>query len=83
MSLAGMGQVNRDNDAGLVWETADSSIDGKYDEAKNLAIMRKIAISKSTVIRLSGDKRKDRTITSKEKKSMRDILAAYDALMLN
>jgi hypothetical protein len=83
MSLLGMGKVDRDNDAGLVWETTDSPIDGRHDGANNLAVMRKIAMSKTTVIRLSGDKRKDRTITSKEKKSMRDILAAYDALMLN
>lgn len=80
-NLYGMGSVKRDNDGGEVWETTDSQVgeSGGMDGKANLEVIRKIANSKKTLLRLSGKYRKDRTITSSEKKAMKEVLEVYDA----
>lgn len=82
MSLLGMGTVDRDNDGGKVWEFTDSRVDrNSMDDENNLRVIREVATSKTTTIRLSGKYRNDRTITNSEKKAMREILEAYDSIM--
>lgn len=82
MQLGGMGTIDRDNESGKVWETTDSSInpDG-MNGINNLMVIRAIAESDKAVLRLSGKRTKDRTITSSEKRAIKKVLAAYDALV--
>lgn len=81
IALIGMGRTERDNNGGKVWETTDSSISaGNLSAISNLIAIRAIADSKKAVIRLSGKRTSDRTITRSEKTAMKKILAAYDAL---
>ena len=73
--LRGLGRFERDNDAGQIWEWSDTK-PSEY----NLGVLSEVANSKKTTIRYNGSQyRKDRTITSSEKKALREVLAAFDA----
>ena len=69
------GEIETDNGGGI-WEWLDRSADSDEFE-----IMKAIANGKQVKIRFSGKKyHKDRTVTSKEKIAMKNIIDAYEAL---
>lgn len=82
MEIKGLGSVDRDNSGGKVWEWVDLDISSSnFQSINNLTVMRMVASSKKTTLRLSGDKyRKDRTISPKEKRSIKMVLDAYDKI---
>ena len=66
-------EVKRDNNSGDVWEW---SVFGNSSNIRN--IVRKVIESKTAKLRCVGRKyHKDRTITKKEKKALKNILSAY------
>jgi hypothetical protein len=68
--------ITRDNSGGSVWETADY-----YAENSDLAALKQIAGSKSATIRFAGrERRHDHTITAKERRDIRDAIAAHEEL---
>lgn len=72
----GFSGVDRDNDAGGIWEWYDAT-----PSADDLDMIRKIIASDKAILRYSGQQYyDDRTITSAEKKAFKNILDAYEAL---
>lgn len=68
--------VERDNGSGEIWEWIDIPA-----EAREMEILRAIAESEKAVIRHEGSQYyKDRTITSREKQAIRDMLSVYESL---
>lgn len=70
------GEVKKDNGSGSVWEWYDTQMNSTlYD------IVKDIISSKSVKLRCNGSQYyKDRTITDQEKKSLQNVLDAYEAL---
>lgn len=67
-------EIIRDNDGGVVWETADIEADNYID------LLWKIANSKETIVRFQGsDYYFDFTIKDADKAATRDVLTAYEA----
>lgn len=65
--------VKKDNGYGKIWEWLDKS-----PSEKEFEMLVKIANSKSAKIRYNGSKYyKDRAITSREKKAIKDVLTVY------
>lgn len=70
------GEIKRDHDYGVVWEYYDGPV---TDEIYNMIIA--IMDSKKTIIRHQGDEyRFDWTVKEAEKKAIRNVLDAYEAL---
>ncbi len=70
------GEVKRDNGYGDIWEWYDDVNGDKY-----VNIAQAIIASKKPIIRYSGkDYFKDRTITEREKKALKNVLDAFDVL---
>lgn len=68
--------VTRDNDHGDVWEYVYFS-----PSADEIEMLHKIAASKETVVRFTGDSGyKEFTVKSSDKTAIKNILAAYDYL---
>lgn len=68
------GEIKRDHGSGEIWEWYQ-------DINPNLNMIKLIAKSKETIIRSHGkDYTKDRILTYREKKAIREILEAYEAL---
>lgn len=66
----------RDNSGGSVWEWSD-----EYVDEEGYKVLREIAASKKTIMRLSGTQyHKDHIITANEKARLTQVLDAYDAL---
>lgn len=69
------GEIETDNGGGI-WEWLDRSADSDEFE-----IMKAVANGKEVKIRFSGKKyHKDRTVTTKEKVAMKNVINAYEAL---
>ena len=65
--------ADRDNDGGKIWEWADLEWADRYGE-----ILNDIANSQTAKIRHNGRKYyKDRTITNREKQSIKDVMTVY------
>ena len=70
------GEIKTDNGSGSIWETLDRTVD-----AETYEIIKAIANGKNVKIRHNGkDYYKDRTITSKEKLALRNVIDAFEAL---
>lgn len=70
------GEIKTNNGSGSIWETLDRRVDSEI-----FTILKAIANSKSAKIRYNGkDYYKDRTITSSEKRAIRNVFDAYEAL---
>lgn len=70
------GEVEKDNGSGGIWEWYDVSMNNRH-----YVMIKDIISSKSVKIRHNGRQYyKDRTITSKEKQGLQNILNAYEAL---
>jgi hypothetical protein len=70
------GHIERDNSAGKIIEWLDEKVSSERE-----IMLRVIASSKNAVIRYNGKQYyKDRTIYDSEKKRIRDVLTAYEAL---
>ena len=70
------GEIKRDNSAGKIWEWYQD-IEGN----RHLALIKAIISSKEAIIRYVGkDYTKDRTITIREKRALKNVLEALDAL---
>lgn len=70
------GEIKTNNSGGSIWETLDRKVD---KETFNLLVA--ISNSKSAKIRHNGkDYYKDRTISSSEKRAIKKVLDAYEAL---
>ena len=68
--------VDRDNGYGDVWEVADIAPDDD-----DIALLKKISKSKETIIRFQGDNyHYDLTISSADKRAIKQVLRAYNAL---
>lgn len=67
--------IERDNDKGDVWEYADWTATDT-----DIAMLREIANSSSTKIRFSGNYTYDLTVSSADKKAIKQVLEAYDLL---
>lgn len=67
--------IERDNDRGDVWEYADWTATDT-----DIAMLREIANSSSTKIRFSGNYTYDLTVSSSDKKAIKQVLEAYDLL---
>ena len=68
--------IKRDNSSGKIIEWMDEKVLNERE-----VMLRAIASSKNTVIRYNGKQYyKDRTISEPEKKRIRDVLFAYEAL---
>lgn len=66
----------RDNEGGNVWEYVDFE-----PSAADIEMLKTIAASKETIIRFEGDERHyDLTVRSADKKAIREVLAAYEAI---
>ena len=66
--------ADRDNNGGKIWEWADLEWADRYAE-----ILNDIADSQTAKIRHNGQKYyKDRTITSREKQAIKDVMAVYE-----
>lgn len=73
---ADFGDVNRDNDGGRVWEWLDILVSS--DDYK---MIESIIASEKTIIRHEGNQYyDDRTLTKKEKDSLKNVIEAYEAL---
>lgn len=69
-------KFDSDHSGGKIWEWYDENL-----KPNELNFMKKIISSKSATIRLTGNKYyKDKTITSKQKRALQNILDAYEAL---
>lgn len=67
------GNFERDNDGGRIWEWADMSVSNN-----TIAILSMIADGNSAKVRYTGNKYyDDRTITSREKKVIKETLEVY------
>lgn len=68
--------VKRDNGGSYVWETIDYAA-----HSSDLTAIRKIAVAKKSIIRLSGDaRREDHDLTEREVKNIKTILNVFDDL---
>lgn len=67
--------IQRDNGYGFVWENAD--IVASYEDVE---LLKKIANSEETIIRFSGDRTYDLTVSASDKTAIKQVLDAYDAL---
>jgi hypothetical protein len=66
--------VKRDNGGGDVWEWIDIT-----PSSENIAMLKLITDSKSTIVRFQGDDYKnDRELTAKEKKAISDVFTVLD-----
>jgi hypothetical protein len=71
------GEIETDNDGGMIYEWLDRTA-----TQKELGIITALAYSKTAKIRCTGDKyHNDRSITDKERKVLRDVLLAYEAML--
>jgi hypothetical protein len=69
---------DRDNGSGDIWEWVDVNATPSH-----LSLIEDVIKSKSAVIRFFGSQyRDDRTITSSQKRALRNVLNAYEALKL-
>ncbi len=70
------GEVERDNGSGGIWEWYD-----KPASASQLAMVETIVGSKKAVLRYHGRQYyRDKTITANEKRRLKEVLVAYEAL---
>ena len=70
------GEIETDNGSGGIWEWLDRAVD-----QNELEIIKAVANGKNVKIRYVGKQyHKDRTITSAQKKALRNVLDAYEAL---
>lgn len=70
------GEIQTDNGNGGIWEWLDRAVD-----QKEMEIIRAVATGKNVKIRYVGKHyHKDRTITSSEKRALRNVLDAYEVL---
>jgi hypothetical protein len=70
------GEIETDNGSGGIWEWLDRSV-----SYKEMEIIKAVANGKSVKIRFIGKQyRKDKTITSRQKLALRNVLNAYEAL---
>lgn len=70
------GEIETDNGSGGIWEWLDRSV-GK----KELEIMKAVANGKQVKIRFIGKQYyKDKTITSTQKRALRNVLDAFEAM---
>lgn len=67
--------IQRDNGYGFVWENAD--IVASYEDVE---LLKKIANSEETIIRFSGDRTYDLTVSAADKTAIKQVLDAYEAL---
>lgn len=68
--------VKRDNGYGDVWEVGDIE-----PSSSDIELLKKIAKSRETIIRFEGDDHYyDLTVSSADKKAIKEVLAAYEAM---
>lgn len=70
------GEIETDNGSGGIWEWLDRNV-----ESDEFEIIKSVANGKDVKIRFNGKQYyKDKTITSKQKLALRNVLDAYEAL---
>jgi hypothetical protein len=70
------GEIEKDNGSGGIWEWLDRSVTKKEFE-----IMKAVANGKSVKIRFNGKQYyKDKTISSKQKRALRNVIDAFEAM---
>lgn len=69
-------EIQTDNGDGNIWEWLDRKV-----SSQELIMLKKVSESKNAKIRFEGKQyRKDKIITSKQKKAIKNMLDAYEAL---
>lgn len=69
-------EVQRDNDAGGIWETWDETVNADY-----YAILKQVAESKTAKIRFEGRQYyQEKPITPAQKESIKNVLKLYEAM---